>query len=105
MTTLFQNVKELLIFYVKTNYDKYLDDNNIKSIKDDEIKPVISGLYYDRKDHVKEFILQSLKKVLNEEYPGDVIVNGVLNEVFEDNELCINRLVIEIQLHQKNNND
>ena len=51
---------------------------------------------------LKEFILESLKKVLNEEYPGDAIVSGVLNEVLEDDDLCINRLVIEIQLYQKN---
>ena len=74
-------IRDLIHFYVKTNYEKYLTDNNIKTIPEGEIDKVIHSLYDDRKPHIQIFILESLKtlyKDKTEEYPGDRTVKNIL---------------------------
>ena len=42
-----------------------------------------------------------LKKLLKDEYPGDLIILNILVDIFSDNTLCKNRLIVEIKLHQQ----
>lgn len=98
------NIRDLIHFYVKTNYEKYLTDKNIKIIPEEEIDTIIHSLYDDRKSHIQTFILDSLKtlyKDKSEEYPGDRTVKNILLNIFQDDELCKNRLSCEIKLHQQ----
>ena len=101
MTTIQKNIKDLIFFYIKTNYNNYLEENKLLFIPDDKINDVISELYTGRKEHLKVFIKESLKKMLKQEYPGDLIVLNILLEIFSDDELCKNRLITEIKLHQQ----
>jgi len=99
-----KNIRDLIHFYVKTNYEAYLNDNNIKIIPEEEIDEVIKNLYDDRKSHIQEFILESLKTLYKDkpdEYPGDSTVKNILLNIFQDDELCKNRLSSEIKLHQQ----
>ena len=99
-----KNIRDLIHFYVKTNYEKYLSEKNIKIIPEDEIDEVIKNLYDDRKSHIQEFILESLKtlyKDKTEEYPGDRTIKNILLNIFQDDELCKTRLSSEIKLHQQ----
>ena len=96
-----KNIKDLIYFYVKTNYNNYLKEKNIEFIQDDKINTVISELFESRKDHIKEFIKGSLKKLLKDEYPGDQTIQNILLNIFQDEELCKNRLIVEIKLHQQ----
>jgi hypothetical protein len=99
-----KNIKDLIHFYVKTNYEAYLSEQNIKIIPEEEIDEVIKNLYDDRKSHIQEFILESLKtlyKDKKDEYPGDRTVKNILLNIFQDSELCKNRLSSEIKLHQQ----
>ena len=99
-----KNIRDLIHFYVKTNYESHLKEKNIKIIPEDEIEGVITNLYDDRKSHIQEFILESLKtlyKDKTEEYPGDRNIKNILLNIFQDSELCKNRLSSEIKLHQQ----
>ena len=99
-----KNISDLIHFYVKTNYEKYLTDNNIKIIPESDINNIIHSLYDDRKSHIQIFILDSLKtlyKDKSEEYPGDRNIKNILLNIFQDDELCKNRLSSEIKLHQQ----
>ena len=96
-----KNIKDLIFFYVKQNYDNYLKVNNVEYISEDKITEVISSLYLERKDHLKEFIKTSLKHVMKEEYPGDLVILNIMIDIFSDDELCKNRLIVEIKLHQQ----
>lgn len=99
-----KNIRDLIHFYVKTNYEKYLTDKNIQIIPDNEIEDIIKNLYDDRKSHIQEFILESLKtlyKDKSEEYPGDRTVKNILLNIFQDDDLCKTRLSSEIKLHQQ----
>ena len=105
MGTLQKNIKDLIFFYVKTNYEKYLEDNSINTIPEDKLSDVINTLYTQRKDHIQIFIIDSLKELLKEEYPGDQIIKNILLNIFQDDELCKNRLSSEIKLHQQKMRD
>jgi hypothetical protein len=96
-----KNIKELIYFYIKTNYNKYLEDNNISQIEDSKMKTVINEIYTARKGHIQLFIKSSLKELLKDEYPGDQTIQNILLNIFQDDELCINRLLVEIKLHQQ----
>ena len=96
-----KNIKDLIYFYFKSNYDNHLKENNIKCIEESKIDSIISELFESRKEHIKQFIKQSLQKLLKDEYPGDQIINNLLLNIFYDEELCKNRLIVEIKLHQQ----
>ena len=99
-----KNIRDLIHFYVKTNYEAHLKENDIKIIPEDEIDEVIKNLYDDRKSHIQNFILESLKTLYKDkcdEYPGDSTVKNILLNIFQDDELCKTRLSSEIKLHQQ----
>ena len=96
-----KTIKDLIFFYVKANYDNYLEVNKIQTIPDNKINEVITQLYDDRKEHLKEFLKSSLKEILKNDYPGDLVVLNILVDIFDDDELCKNRLIVEIKLHQQ----
>ena len=91
-------VKELILFYVTENYKKYILDNNIESINEDQIPSVIEELYSDRKQHLKIFLKESLKKMQGKDYMGDLVFQNLCLEIFHDDELCKKRLELEIMI-------
>ena len=101
MTTLQKHIRDLIFFYVKTNYEKYLQDNNLTKISDESIPRIIDELYSNRKGHIQMFIKDSLPKIIQEEHPGDAVINTIIREIFEDDELCKTRIIVEIQTYQK----
>ena len=99
-----KNIRDLIFFYVKTNYNQYLEERKLKFIPDHEIDQVIHTLYDDRKEHIQEFIKASLKQLYEskpDEYPGDLMILNILVDIFSDDNLCKNRLIAEIRLHQQ----
>jgi len=99
-----KNIRDLIFFYVKTNYNEYLTSKNIEIIPESEINDVIHSLYDDRKDHIQMFILSSLQtlhEAIPDQYPGDQTIKNILLTIFQDDELCKNRLSVEIKLHQQ----
>ena len=102
MTTTETLIRDLIMFYVKENYNTYLSDNSISSIPESDIDMVINNLYSERKEHLKVFIKTSLKKIMKEEYIGDLFVNNILIDIFRDDDLCKNRIKMEIKDYQKN---
>tara|TARA_B100000401_G_C52198168_1_gene435607 strand:- start:89 stop:409 length:321 start_codon:yes stop_codon:yes gene_type:complete len=96
-------LQDLILFYVKENYFHYLTQKNIQKIPDNEIKTVVINIYSKKKDHLKKFLKDSLKELMKEDYIGDLALLNICNEIFNDDELCINRLVLEIKNYQKDN--
>ena len=93
-------IKDLVVFYVKTNYEEYLKSNNIEKIENDKIPEVGDNLYTEKKEHLRGFILNSMKEMLKSEYPGDLPINAILNDVFRDDEFNKTKLVDEIKTYQ-----
>ena len=71
-------VQDLILFYVKENYNIYLREHQLKKIPDSSLDTVISELYSQRKDHLKEFIKSSLKEIMKDDYVGDLVINNML---------------------------
>jgi len=85
-----KNIKDLIFFYVKSNYEKHLNENNIQIIPESEIDILISKLYDDRKSHIKVFIKDALKQLYENkmnEYPGEQTIQNILLNIFQNKEL------------------
>ena len=93
-------IKDLVIFYVKTNYEEYLKSNSIDKIEDDKIPEVVDSLYTEKKEHLRGFILNSMREMLKSDYPGDLPINTILNDVFQDDVFNKTKLVDEIKTFQ-----
>ena len=96
-------IRDLILFYVKQNYNQYLKDNNITKIPDNQINNVIIELYTTRKDHIQEFIKKSIPKLYKDkpnECPNNLIIINLLSEIFSDDNLCISRIYNEIKIYQ-----
>ena len=102
MSKLERTIKDLITFYVKENYNQYLIDNNLTIIENDKLKSVISDLYTSKKDHLKQFVKDSLKELWKNDYTGDLIIDNIFFDIYRDEDLCKNRIYIEIELFQKN---
>jgi uncharacterized membrane-anchored protein YjiN (DUF445 family) len=96
-------IKDLVVFYVKENYNAYLLEKNIKTIETLDLDSVIDLLYTQKKEHLKEFIKNSMKELLKDEHPGDLLINNIIMDIFRDDILCKTTLKTEIELYQKNN--
>ena len=94
-------IQDLILFYVKENYTIYLKQNDIKKIPEENLESVINSLYTERKEHLKDFIKTSLKKIMGEKYVGDLVINNILIDIFRDDDLCKNRIKLEIVQYQK----
>lgn len=94
-------IQDLIFFYVKENYNKHLEDNNIDIIPDNSISGVIDSIYIDKKKHLQQFLKDSLKEIMKDEYIGDLMVNNICYDIFNDDDLCKNRLIMEIKMFQQ----
>ena len=92
-------IKDLIIFYVTENYKKYLEKNNLTRLDGKKIASVVDELYSDRKQHLKDFLKSSLKKLQGAEYIGDLALQNILFEIFKDDKLNKKRLELEIKLY------
>ena len=95
-------IHDLTLFYVKQNYENYLAENNIQKIADDRIDSIIGELYSSRKTHLKGFITESMKQIMKDDYCGDLFINNILIDIFRDDAICKNRIILEIKEYQKN---
>ena len=95
-----KNIRDLLVFYVKTNYEQYLKEHNLQFISNHELSSIIDTLYIERKPHIKVFIKESLKELLKNDYPGDCLIDSIIREIFSDDQVCKERLYIEIEAYQ-----
>tara|TARA_Y100000768_G_C23869849_1_gene629914 strand:- start:56 stop:397 length:342 start_codon:yes stop_codon:yes gene_type:complete len=101
MCSLEKRIRDLIHFYVKENYNHHLQKNELTFIKEEDIPAVVDQLYTVKKDHIQVFVKDSLKVMLQDEMPDEYIINNLLSEIFRDDELCKNRLIMEIKLHQQ----
>jgi C-terminal processing protease CtpA/Prc len=98
--TLQETVKNIIFYYVKVHYNDYLKNNNLKHIEDDKINEIISNLYNDKKTDLQKFIRQCLKEMMHDDYPK-LIVENIILQIFDDQELAINRVTLEIKKYQE----
>lgn len=105
MNNMNNTIEDILIFYAKTNYNKYLEDNNISVINDTQIYNVVSKFYDGKKSNINVFVIDTYKKLCEQnktEYPGDYPIKNILLSIFQkdEDEYIKNKITLHIKNYQ-----
>ena len=95
-------IREIIFFYVKHYYDKYLTQNNITTMDDTHIMAFIKQYYTDKEKELREYVRNTLKKNQGSAY-NSISVENILLEISSDPSLAQERIKLEIQDFQYNN--
>ena len=93
-------IRNIIFYYVKSNYNNYLKKHKIKFIENEKIKDVIKRMYIDKKKDLQQFIKTCLNEMMKEDYPK-LLVENIIYDIFQDDELAVNRVSLEIQKYQE----
>lgn len=96
-----EKVRNIVFYFVKNEYKLYLDEHDLKFIPEDELNDVVDGFYIQKEKVLKEFIRTNLRKMMKEQYPG-ALVENIIFDLFQDDKLAKNRIIIEIKQFQTN---
>jgi hypothetical protein len=93
-------IKDIIFYYVKFYYDKYLKDNAKSHMTDADIDAFIQTHYSDKVNEVRTYVRNSLKKNLADNY-NSVATENILLEIFNDPAMAKERIKLEIVNYQK----
>jgi hypothetical protein len=94
-------VKDIIYFYVKYYYDKYLKDNSLDTMTESDIDTFIGIYYGEKQQDLKDYIRKSLKKNQGDDY-SSIATENILLELFNDTDMAKERIRLEIQDFQTN---
>lgn len=94
------NIKNIVFRFAKKKYKEYLIENNVDYIDDDKLIDVIGDIYDVNKNEIKIYVINKLKVHMDTNYPGDNIVNPILNDMIDDDINCKTRIAVEVQYYQ-----
>lgn len=94
-----QKVRNIVFYFIKQEYKEYLNKNSLKYIEKDNISDVVDEFYIKKEKVLKKFIRTNLKRMMKENYPG-ALVENIIYDIFEDENLAKNRIVLEIEQFQ-----
>ena len=93
-------VKDIIFFYVKYYYDKYLTEHSLETMNDEDIDKFIGIYYGEKQQDLKDYIRKSLKKNQGDEY-SSMATENILLELFTDTDMAKERIRLEILDFQK----
>jgi len=96
-----EKVRNIVFYFVKKEYKSYLDKHDLKFIPEDDLDSVVDSFYIQKEKTLKEFIRTNLRKMMKTQYPG-ALVENVIFDVFQDDKLAKNRIILEIRQFQSN---
>jgi hypothetical protein len=88
-------VREIIFFYVKHYYDKYLSSKGLKNMSDADIDSFIQIYYTEKEKELREYVRNSLKKNLGSGY-NSIAVENILLEISSDPNMAKERIRLEI---------
>lgn len=96
-------IRNIVFYYIKAHYNKYLTDNNITLIPKDELPIVVGNLYDTNSLDLKKYIRGTMRKNFpdyDQNFTLKTSTEEIILEMFDDPQYSKNRLVIEIESHQ-----
>jgi hypothetical protein len=96
------DIKSILIKYLKDEYKKYLNNNKILCIKKSNIHKIVNTFYKDNIKDLKTEIRRQMREKYKNNYPSGAIENIIL-DLFQDNENNIETVINEINYIQDKN--
>ena len=108
MTQILQeNIRNIIFYYIKQKYSQELISKKKKILTVDEIIDVVNHLYSSEKKNIQKYIKDCLRDMMDKNY-NSMVVENIIFEIFSDEELAKNRVILEIQNyqeHQKSKNN
>ena len=95
-------ISNIISVFIKNEYYKYLNNNNILLIPHDQLKFIIKDMYNSNSKEIKKIIRNTLKNEMSDQYPSGSIEN-TLFDIFQDSEHNIDILTEKIINYQNNN--
>tara|TARA_B100000902_G_C27321693_1_gene925092 strand:- start:5981 stop:6541 length:561 start_codon:yes stop_codon:yes gene_type:complete len=102
MNNLILEIRKLIEEYVYNMYKEYLTTNNLLLIKQENIKSIITNMYTENSKNIKQYVRNSLKKSMKDDYPCGTVEN-ILLDIFQDKDNNISKLTKIIDDYQNNN--
>jgi hypothetical protein len=102
MADYINDIKSILIKYLKDEYKKYLNNNKILCIKKSNIHKIVNTFYKDNIKDLKTEIRRQMREKYKNNYPSGAIENIIL-DLFQDNENNIETVINEINYIQDKN--
>lgn len=97
---LVNDIKDIINKSIKKLYFNYLNENLILYIESIDLKKIITNIYDKNVQQIKKDIRNELKEKMKDDYPSGSIEN-ILLDIFEDKNININKLFMEIDNYQK----
>jgi hypothetical protein len=100
-----KTISNIVLFYIKKHYHKYLENNKISKIPEGDIKNVVNSFYVEKEIELKKFIRNTMRKNFPDYDKNFMMKTGteeIILEMFDDSDFSINRVSLEIQSYQKN---
>jgi hypothetical protein len=104
MNDLPQTISNIVLFYIKKHYHKYLEENNIQMIPENELNEVVLTFYTEKELELKKFIRNTMKKNFpdyNTNFSMKAGTEEIILEMFDDKEFSISKVSLEIGNYQK----
>ncbi len=95
-------IKKIAFTYIEKSYQKYLHDNGLLLIKEENLNTIINEIYNNESKELKHKIRSELKENYKESYPSATVENIIL-DIFQDKTLNIQKTIDEISFIQKKN--
>ena len=98
-------IKNITFHFIKIHYNKYLEDNHLKKIPENDLENVINNLYDDKQKDLKKYIRGTMRKNFpdyNTNFTLKTSTEEILLEIFDDPDYAKSRLVLEIKNYQNN---
>lgn len=99
-------IKNIVFYYIKAHYNKYLKDNNINLIPKEQLSEVVGELYENNSLDLKRYIRGTMRKNFpdyDKNFTLKTSTEEIILEMFEDPEYSKNRVIIEIENFQNDN--
>jgi len=100
MKELTDNIQKLAYKFAKFHYNKYLETHKIDKIKNEELQNIVESMFNEKQKELKGYVRSSLKNICKDNY-NSFAVENIINEMFSDKNLVIERIILEIQNFQK----
>ena len=94
-----ENIKNIIFYYVKKKYNECLEEKKQRFINDEELNQLVDNLYTIEKESLQKYIRSCLKDIYLEDY-NSALVENIIYEIFDDEELAKNRVILEIKSYQ-----
>ena len=99
-----QTIADIVLYYIKKQYNKYLEEKNLTKIPEHEIKNVVGGFYSEKELELKKFIRNTMRKNFPDYDKNLAMKTGteeIILEIFDDREFSVTKVALEISNYQK----